>query len=332
MASLFSKRSRTGFTLIELLVVIAIIAILIALLVPAVQKVREAAARIQCANNLKQIGLAVHGFHDAVKGFPPSRMDNWGGVTWAVMILPYIEQDPFYKQWNINRWYYDQGTTPAIGDTIRQTQLAIYYCPARRNPGGRSLNNDNPEIPFSPRGNVHFPGALGDYAASNGDCDIPRDDFIVNPNGALIQANVVYTTGQTNPSPGGQVLCSAPFPCVVQRWSARTRFAAVTDGSSNTFVIGEKHVQVGFFGQGNRGDTAIYNGDRPDPTLRCAGPRFPLARFPQEGYNRQFGAYHPGIVQFVFLDGTVRPVGTATSGAILGLLANRADGKPIPDF
>src|ERR1043166_3122678 len=100
-------KSRNAFTLIELLVVIAIIAILIALLVPAVQKVREAAARTQCINNLKNIGLALHNYHDSNKVFPPGCMGDgapWGsgggwGSSWKVFILPYIDQGPIYSKW-----------------------------------------------------------------------------------------------------------------------------------------------------------------------------------------------------------------------------------------
>src|SRR5262249_6335569 len=324
MSARLWTKPRSAFTLIELLVVIAIIAILIGLLVPAGQKVRDAAPRIQCANTLKQIGLAVHNYHDTYKKLPPSRMENYGGVTWAVFILPYLEQANFYKQWDINRWYYDQGPN---GNAIRQTQLPIFYCPARRSPGGVSQNNDAPEIPFpgAPAG-VNVPGALGDYAACNGDADA---DFIINPNGVLIQAQVPYTSGQTNPTPAGQVPCTTA-PCVVQSWNSRTRIASVTDGTSNTFLIGEKYVRLTSFGRDE--DTALYNADRPDPTLRCAGPLFPLARTVTEPYNRQFGGPHTGVCQFVFMDGAVHALSTTISGTILGYLANRADGHPIPDF
>src|SRR5262249_33672359 len=150
---------RSGFTLIELLVVIAIIAILIGLLVPAVQQVREAANRSSCQNNLKQMALACHNYHDTYKSLPPSRLDHRGGLTWAVQLLPYLEEINFFKLWDITRLYYDQGANVAAGDAIRATAVKTYFCPSRRPPGQLSISGDTPDTPFA-GAKAFYPGSV----------------------------------------------------------------------------------------------------------------------------------------------------------------------------
>jgi prepilin-type N-terminal cleavage/methylation domain-containing protein len=127
-----SSRRRIAFTLIELLVVISVISVLMGLLLPAVQNAREAASRIRCANNLKQIGLAMQNYNSAFGSFPPSRQPG-EGPSWAWMILPQLEQDELFKQWKNGAPMF-QVNVPAV-----QTALPFYFCPTRRPPGGVAL-------------------------------------------------------------------------------------------------------------------------------------------------------------------------------------------------
>ncbi len=307
---------RRGFTLIELLVVIAIIGILIALLLPAVQKVREAANRIQCANNLKQIGLGVHNYHDTYAALPPGRLDADGGVTWLVLILPFVEQDNFYREWKLDQWYY------LHPPEVRTTQVKLYYCPSRRQPGPDTITKvppgDNPDAPWSGMMGPFY-GALGDYAACAGDDSAGHAHNEVTANGAIILGNFTHSSG--------------PSPWTITSWSSQTNFAKLTDGLSNTFLAGEKHVPLGHYGEEPNGDGSIYNGDPlNENAARAAGPANTLARSPEDAYHYQFGSSHPGICQFVMGDGSIRVVQVSVSGTILSRLAVRDDGLPVPDF
>lgn len=149
--SLMKKYRNQGFTLIELLVVIAIIAILIALLLPAVQQAREAARRTQCKNNMKQLGLALHNYHDTFNLFPPAHMrtqsavpsngtvTGWRGFSIHTMMLPYIDQAPLYNQMDLNT-YFDAPTNT----TNRRTKIAAFLCPSDSPfPGSADIGNNN---------------------------------------------------------------------------------------------------------------------------------------------------------------------------------------------
>src|SRR6202011_965831 len=125
------RQARRAFTLIELLVVIAIIGVLIGLLLPAVQKVREAANRLKCTNNLKQIGLALHNYHDAYATFPPGGVtegpccETPSGAAWTIYILPFLEQDALYRKYDFTK--YNEDPENAL---VRTSPVKIYVCPS----------------------------------------------------------------------------------------------------------------------------------------------------------------------------------------------------------
>jgi prepilin-type N-terminal cleavage/methylation domain-containing protein len=165
---------RAAFTLIELLVVLAVIGILIALLVPAVQKVREAANRVQCANNLKQMGLALHGYHDANRSFPPgvvaesSDLEN-GKHSGLVFLLPFVEQQPLYQDYNaIQPW-----KGPA-NLALAPVRVPVFLCP--------SSANQVPE-------DGGFPGAPTDYAFCKGATAFLSTDGALRPGSGLFDVN-----------------------------------------------------------------------------------------------------------------------------------------------
>jgi prepilin-type N-terminal cleavage/methylation domain-containing protein/prepilin-type processing-associated H-X9-DG protein len=282
---------RAAFTLIELLVVISVISVLIGLLLPAVQRVREAANRLSCANNLKQIGLAMHNYENTMDRLPPSRLDV-GYATWAVLILPFIEQDNLYNQWAIGQTYYVQN------QTARLTPVRIYFCPSRRTAAGAtpSLTGDTPS--WGNMATVHVPGAVGDYAV------------------------VIDRTGTDDPRTGN---ASGAF-----QLRSGNSFASFTDGLSNTLMVGEKHVPQGKFGYG-WWDCSEYNGDYFQCSARAASRAFPLTNNPQDT-GWKFGSQHTLVVQFCFADGHVAKIPSTINPYTLELLGMRNDGQVIPDF
>jgi prepilin-type N-terminal cleavage/methylation domain-containing protein/prepilin-type processing-associated H-X9-DG protein len=327
---------RLAFTLIELLVVIAIIGILIALLLPAVQKVREAANRIKCGNNLKQIGLAMHNYHDAFGALPPDRIAMcW--PTWAVLILPYLEQDNEYKLWDFQRRYYEQNGPVGSPNDPCPFNVKTYFCPSRRSvPATPSVNV--PLNHLAPGGEPR-PGGRSDYADCGGTDG--SNGALVNGYGWLTNPPNLNLDDANNIPPLGTRCLS---------FSSATNFAAITDGLSNTLLVGEKYIYPNDLQKGEKTDGSVFSSSNgEEETFRRFvgdnGALPPLIRYLVKSIedpgpdgngkiwaDKAFGSWHPGLCQFVFCDGSVKPLPVTINITTLQFLGVRNDGQVIPDY
>jgi len=311
-SSRFSRVS--GFTLIELLVVIAIIAVLIALLLPAVQQAREAARRSQCKNNLKQIGLALHNYHDVFGTFPPgwvSRITstpfnnnrfagpNWG---WSAMLLPSLDQAPLYNLQNFDL------TAPLGTDTVHKTGsvLSVFRCPS--DPGPLRQQNNG----------AYFGGS-----------------------------NYLGVYGYTRPS--NQAVEEIPSGPGIFYINSRVGIRDITDGTSNTLIVGECSTnQYGMLntpantGVGAGAWAGLTQNKQFDLVCRSTYFQNPMnASNPATSSNQNpydgFGSFHTGGAQFLLGDGSVRFISENISSAT-GItatyqrLGGRADGNPVGEF
>jgi prepilin-type N-terminal cleavage/methylation domain-containing protein len=209
----FQRRSVSGFTLIELLVVIAIIAILIALLVPAVQKVREAANRTTCLNNLHQLGTAMHMHHQDKKSFAPGttvagQLKYPVGFCWMVFLLPYVEQSALYNSFDFTKQAWQAPNLALV-----QQPLAVAHCPS--DPKVNVLANGTDSAAGVPLMGISYASNVGDH---------------INASGIGAAGFPQYGNGSTT---------AATSRGVVNRYSYASRLNEITDGTSNTFLLGE---------------------------------------------------------------------------------------------
>lgn len=330
-------RGRTGFTLIELLVVIAIIAILIALLLPAVQQAREAARRTQCRNHLKQIGLALHNYHDTVRAFPLAAPVG-SRPNWRVFLLPYLDQAPLYQSLNIDGtgFYAHSPPGPPPGfpgnEMLRNQKIPTYECPSSVN---HSFLNASGNSHLSMT--VHYVGISG---------------ALPDP---IQRANVC--TGSAVPLVSGAQSCNSGL--LVPFESKRIRDC--TDGTSNTIIVAEQSGRVNnedrssnplgaWHGIPNL-NQADWNAGTPLPltesvgfpypsgitTVRYAPNAFRISGAPgaansQLSFNTVLNSQHTGGIHVLLADGSVRFLQDNIDFPTLTQLCVRDDGLVIGEF
>lgn len=302
-----SPGATKGFTLVELLVVIAIIGVLVALLLPAVQQAREAARRMQCTNNLKQMGLGVHNFHDTYGVIPAASFSRppeshtgvWRYAVFSgwIVILPYIEQQQFHDAFNIEVAV-DHSDNIAIFQNL--DPISTYFCPSRRPPVKTGSNHH------------------GDYAfCAGGEL----------PNGVASHTNTIDPTRAN-----GMFL--RPRDTGNQR-NGQLTFAMVEDGLSNTFAIGEKRIEE-FRDTNNDLIDGVRQSDVDGQHYRWGWHSTRSAASPMNGpllgtlsdTDNNFGSKHPGGCNFLLGDGSVRFVPETIDFLLYNRIAARNSGQP----
>jgi prepilin-type N-terminal cleavage/methylation domain-containing protein/prepilin-type processing-associated H-X9-DG protein len=295
---MFTPRSRSGFTLIELLVVIAIIAILIGLLLPAVQKVREAAARMSCQNKIKQLGLALHNYHDANSKFPPGAQQDVfpqgvtsgtvyiRGTSWIVFVLPYIEQENLFRQYNFTTNYWGNAT---IGLQV----LPALYCPSGPSPERYRDPNSNVANAVT----THYYGVMGPGG--------PTDNHTIVLNGQTF----TYRQGDsgTNAAWAGNGILSQYRDSPGSISTGRLiRMTDITDGTSGTLMLAERSVNL----PGTLNDYRTWIRGQNGGSGATKNVTFPINSTNYNGSTNfndiSFGSNHTGGANFCFGDGSVR--------------------------
>jgi prepilin-type N-terminal cleavage/methylation domain-containing protein len=298
-----------GFTLVELLVVIAIIGILIALLLPAVQAAREAARRAECQNKLKQVGLALHNYHDIQKRFPPGAQENVfkqpktntsyiKGTTWMVFILPQIEQQAVYDLYDFTQPY-----TAEVNNKVGNIEIAAYKCPS--GPANRSNNGAERTDDGTFNHTTHYYGVMGPSSRAN-PSKVTIGTATYNYVVGSPTSNSAYATdgilGQYRDNPGSVTT------------GRKVNFADILDGTSNTLMVGERsnHLPPG---QTNDYRSWVRGNNGGSGTTKNV--TYPINSTFYNGSNNfndiSFGSNHPGGCQFLLGDGSVRFVNETIS-------------------